>query len=428
MMFSPSRLVRRRSAPLAALAFSLLVLFPAYSPTGSHLASAAPTSHALTPGESHLALLGVPRWHEAGYLGKGTKVAILDSGFRDYRTFLGRSLPKQVAARSFRFDGNLEARDSQHGILCAEVVHAMAPDAELLFANWEPENSDQFVAAVRWARKNGAMVITCSVISPGWSDGEGGGAVHRALAEALDGALFTACAGNVADRHWWGKFDADRDGYHQWQVGNIDNGITPWSDERVTVAMSWQGKADFDLCVIDRATGRPVVSAPAKDGVERNSAVCRFDPEAGRSYAARLRKANGEDVAFHCFALHSRLEQSIRRGSICFPADGPEVLAIGAVDHAGKRHAYSACGPVSKCPKPDLVAPVPFVCASRGKPFGGTSAAAPQAAGAAALLLSRHPDWKEPDLRKALQAAAKDLCTPGHDCETGYGMLRLPAK
>src|SRR5258708_251248 len=84
------------------------------------------------------------------------------------------------------------------------------------------------VEAARWARKSGAMVITCSVISPGWSDGEGGGAVHRALTEALDGALFTACAGNVADRHWWGKFDADRNGYHQWQAGNIDNGIKPW--------------------------------------------------------------------------------------------------------------------------------------------------------------------------------------------------------
>ena len=427
-MLPPPRFAARRRAPLAGLLASILIVFPAYAPLAVPRVEATPASRAAGASEAHLALLGVNRWHDAGYRGKGVKVAILDSGFRDYRSSLGRGLPERVTARSFRFDGNLEARDSRHGILCAEVVHALAPEAELLFANWEPENSDQFVAAVRWARKSGAMVITCSVISPGWSDGEGGGAVHGALTEALDGALFTACAGNVADRHWWGKFDADRKGYHQWQTGNIDNGIKPWSDERVTVALSWQGKADFDLIVIDRATGRPVASSPAKDRVERTSAVCRFDPDAARSYAVRVRKAAGDEVAFHCVALHSGLEASVRRGSVCFPADGPEVLAVGAVDHAGKRQAYSACGPNSKCPKPDLVAPVPFVCASRGQPFGGTSAAAPQAAGVAALLRSRHPDWKEPDLRKAMQSAARDLCTPGHDCETGYGMLRMPPR
>ena len=80
----------------------------------------------------HLANLGVDRWHEKNLRGDGIKVAILDSGFRDYRKFLGNGLPKSVRVRSFRRDQNLEARDSQHGILCGEVVHALAPDAEIL--------------------------------------------------------------------------------------------------------------------------------------------------------------------------------------------------------------------------------------------------------------------------------------------------------
>jgi hypothetical protein len=29
-------------------------------------------------------------------------------------------------------------------------------------------------------------------------------------------------------------------------------------------------------------------------------------------------------------------------------------------------------------------------------------------------------------VRQALRAAALDLGPPGHDCETGYGMIRLP--
>src|SRR6266496_3008169 len=124
----------------------------------------------------HLLRLGIPSWHDYAYRGQGMKVAILDSGFRGYRSFLGKELPAKVQARSFRRDGNLEARSSQHGILCADVVHTLAPDADLLFANWEPNQPATFLEAVRWARTQGAQVISCSCIMPDWSDGEGGGA------------------------------------------------------------------------------------------------------------------------------------------------------------------------------------------------------------------------------------------------------------
>src|SRR3954469_4337578 len=79
--------------------------------------------------------LGVTRWHASGYRGAGVKVAVLDSGFRGYRSKSGPPWPTAVAARSFRFDADLEAPDTQHGLLVADVVHVIAPDAELLFAN-----------------------------------------------------------------------------------------------------------------------------------------------------------------------------------------------------------------------------------------------------------------------------------------------------
>ena len=117
-------------------------------------------------------------------------------------------------------DGNLEARDSQHGILCAEVLHTIAPDAELLFANWDPDRPDQFLDAVRWARKEGARLVSCSLIMPSWSDGEGQGPVHDALKSILgEGSrngdlLCFASAGNIAERHWSGSFQADPRGRH----------------------------------------------------------------------------------------------------------------------------------------------------------------------------------------------------------------------
>src|SRR4051794_4256427 len=89
-------------------------------------ATAEPALHAgydaLNLRRSHLENLGVARWHALGWEGQGVKVAVLDSGFRDYREFLGAGLPRRVLARSFRKDRNLEARASQHGILCAETI------------------------------------------------------------------------------------------------------------------------------------------------------------------------------------------------------------------------------------------------------------------------------------------------------------------
>src|SRR5262245_39681710 len=75
--------------------------------------------------QKHVAKVGADRWHKAGYRGKGVKVAVLDTGFRGWRDHLGKALPAKVNARSFRSDGNLEYRESQHGILCGEVVHTI---------------------------------------------------------------------------------------------------------------------------------------------------------------------------------------------------------------------------------------------------------------------------------------------------------------
>ena len=90
-------------------------------------------------------------------------------------------LPLNVKVCSFRFDGNLEAKDSEDGILCAEVIHALAPEAELLLVNWEPERPDQFLAAVRW-RGSRERIFSCSIVMPTWSDCEGHGRIHEELA------------------------------------------------------------------------------------------------------------------------------------------------------------------------------------------------------------------------------------------------------
>jgi subtilisin family serine protease len=383
--------------------------------------------------EELLDRLGVSRWHASGVRGTGVKVAVLDSGFRGYRTFLGSSLPAAVTTRSFRVDGNLEAKDSQHGILCGEVVHTIAPGAEILFANWEPDSPEAFLEAVRWAKREGARVITCSVIMPSWSDGDGHGSVHEALgrilgsAEQPGGVLFCASAGNTAKRHWHGTFHDRGDSYHEWESGHIDNALSRLGSDRVSVELCWRPGPDYDLTVIDRDTGEKAAESLARSG-RRGAAVARFYPLAGHRYAVEVRRASGTPASFHLVALStgSELEYTDFHGSVCFPADGPEVVAVGAVDGGGHRMPYSSCGPDSGEPKPDLVAPVPFPSQWRETPFGGTSAASPQAAGVAALWLSRDPSMSPARLRRHLRNAATRLGRGNPTCETGFGVIHLP--
>jgi hypothetical protein len=384
--------------------------------------------------------LGVPPWHAAGLRGRGVKVAVLDSGFCGYRAFLGRALPARVQARSFRADGNLEAPESQHGILCAEVIHALAPDAELLLANWEPGRPEQFLQAVRWARAQGARILSCSVIMPSWSDCEGHGPVHQALGTLLGAGdqpgdlLCVASAGNTALRHWGGPFRDRGDGWHLWAPGQAGNGIHPWGDERVSVELCGQPGVTYELVVYDRTAGRETGRARTgrKSWVTSwappsfRCAVVPFAPEPGHLYALGVRRVAGTPGPFHVVVLGGSLTYATRRGSIPFPGDGPEVVAVGAVDWRGTRLPYSSCGPDTRQPKPDFVAPVPFPSRWRDRPFAGTSAAAPQAAALAALVWSCHPDWTALQVRQALRLAARHPGAVLPAGDTGYGEVHLP--
>ncbi len=413
-----------------------LLFLPACVPQAPPTVSveqAAPHTLALPAPErkAHLTNLGVLRWHQDGRRGEGLKIAVLDSGFRDYRQFLGKGLPKNVRTRSFRNDRNLEARDSQHGILCAEVLHALAPEAEILFVNWEPDSSQAFLDAVRWATEQGAKVLSCSLIMPSWSDGEGGGDVHRRLAPLLKDVLFFASAGNTAQRHWCGLFAPADAGWHCWRDNEPNNTLTPWGRERVAVELYGPTQCAFELALHDSATNAVVGRAVLQSDATRQAgrAVVRFEPEAGASYHVKVRSLDGlltRPEAFHLVVLGGSLEHTSNRGSIPFPGDGANVQAVGAVDAEGRRVAYSSCGPNSTLPKPDFAATVPFPSQCRQKPFAGTSAAAPQAAGLAALLWSSRPNWTAHDVLQIMRESAIDLGPTGHDHETGYGLIRLP--
>jgi hypothetical protein len=93
-------------------------------------------------------------------------------------------------------------------------------------------------------------------------------------------------------------------------------------------------------------------------------------------------------------------------------------------DTAGNRLA----APVIRA-KPEIIAldggsttlPFPF------SHFFGTSAAAPHAAGVAALLLQQQPGLSPDALYSALESTAVDMGAPGFDFDTGFGLVQAAA-
>lgn len=110
------------------------------------------------------------------------------------------------------------------------------------------------------------------------------------------------------------------------------------------------------------------------------------------------------------------------------PADGPSVIAVGAVSSTGLITSFSSSGPTYDGRiKPDVVAmgnDVYRALYSNDSYSGGasgTSYSAPLAAGAAALLLQIHPDWSPADVRLAMIQSADRYEDP--DSLYGYGLF-----
>jgi subtilisin family serine protease len=382
--------------------------------------------------QQSLEVLGAPAWQAAGYQGQGIRIAVLDTGFRGYRSHLGQCLPWTVECRSFRRDANLEARNSEHGILCGEIIHRIAPAADLLFANWEDDRPEQFLEAVAWARNRGARIVSCSLIMPSWSDGEGGGAIEQRLQRLIAAggpagdSLFFASAGNTALRHWYGPFHAGPEGWHQWRAGASDNMLAPWTTEPISVELYCRGAASYELLILDAGGGTVAGGVSGTDG-KRAWSVAKFEPKGSGTYRIRVRRVGGDPSEFHLVALGASLSETVASGSVCCPADARGVVAVGAMAVSGQSHGYSSYTATQTCTKPELMAIVPFASSWRSRPFSGTSAAAPQAAGAAALYWSRFPTKSAADVKGALYQAAHRLLSVTSSEETPKsGQVVLP--
>lgn len=108
--------------------------------------------------------------------------------------------------------------------------------------------------------------------------------------------------------------------------------------------------------------------------------------------------------------------------AVKYPAAYPSVIAVG-----GSTTQLSVDSRSNSGPEVDLVAPWNVFTTARGggyKASEGTSMAAPQVAGVAALVWSMNPSLKPYQIREHLRRTAQDIGDKGWDSKSGYGLLR----
>jgi len=379
--------------------------------------------------------IGADQWQVAGFTGHDVRIAVVDTGFDGYEAKLGGTLPQQLHARSFRADGRLES-GSAHGTLAAEIIHSIAPRAELYLVNFG--TIEEFGDLVTYLESEAVDVVSFSLGFVHNGPGDGTGQVDDIITQAVDaGQLWVVAAGNWAHQHWAGTF-IDRNGnmVHDFAPGIEDNSRTYRAGDLITVSMRWDEAWGFACTDYDLELFAPDGSLVR---ASRNSQNCFGDPveslqvlatKTGRYHARIIQSgSSGHAPTIDLLMLGAPdrsqpLDYSTAAGSLAEPADHPGVLTIGAEDPFDSTlvASFSSRGPTKDGrPKPDLLAPTGV--ASGGEiSFSGTSAATPHAAGAAALLMEAFPGSTAQDIMRELRERATPSSPVG---EQTAGMLRL---
>jgi hypothetical protein len=370
--------------------------------------------------------MGADAFWSRGSDGTGERVAILDEGFGglDRSIALGE-LPSRdrMRAVSFDADNGLDGRgllgaQIQHGTRMAELIHDVAPGAELVLVNYG--TVDEFLRAVDWIAASGIPIVSHSnsFLEPPF---DGRGRAARAVEEiSARGVLWVNSAGNYAERHWVGR-----------AVGGAVIPLPRVAPQPLSFSLSWPRpdvRAELSLEV--RGAGGGWVEVARSEN--RGDWAQLESP--GRAEEMRLvvRQTAGPEVELELFSQSIRFGPlAVAEGSVPTPADAPSALAVGAVRWTGgTRVSYSSYGPTADGrAKPEIVAPTYVTSNPEWPGTAGTSAATAHAAGAAVLLRAR---WRllglEPTgaaLRARLIATARDVGGEGVDAEHGAGVVRI---
>ncbi|MBN2240508.1 MAG: S8 family serine peptidase [Dehalococcoidales bacterium] len=375
-------------------------------------------------------------WYDEGYNGSGVKIGILDIGFSGWNTLPSGELPADVSTNWSAFIGG--PGNENHGTACAEIIHDIAPGAQLFLANYA--SSAEKIAAVGWFITQGVDIISCSTSLPAYGPGDGTGILNDLVQTAdTSGIIWVQSAGNYAEQHWWGDFDDPTT--NRWlNFTDTDESvdINASLNQEIQIRLNWNdpwggSNNDYDLFLYDKDGNIVSYSLRVQDGDANDTPYESLNYTANYSGLYHIKVLRGLTASsnknLHIFSLNSDLEEyQVSSRSLSVPADSAHAITVGSVYHTypDTIASYSSRGPTTDDRiKPDIVAPT-YVQTNMISPFSGTSAATPHVAGAAALIMARYPSYNKTSIINCLYSNTIDVDPAGKDNTWGWGKLRLP--
>jgi subtilisin family serine protease len=355
---------------------------------------------------------------------------------------------------------------ADEGIALMEIIHDLAPGAQLAFASGVENEAgargpQAFVAAVNFLQQTFKADIIVDDVGyynePFFSDG----AVAQRAQQAADaGVVFVSAAGNAARGHYQAAYADSAPGLrqgvgqhlHLFAPGDTGQSFLLKRGQVVQIILQWDnpfGSGAFrydDFNMYLRRDGRLLTGlglggeddnagtrAPFEVLVAQNNGPTDVSLDLVID-AAALRSGNTPQLELFALAGPA-LQYASAADSIFGHPAAAGVVAVGAVSAsggcgaaAGEVEPYSSQGPATQLNrvarlKPDVVAtdgvrtslPAPFAT------FCGTSASAPHVAALAALLMQHRPSLSGQAVRGLLSSSAVDLGDARADAAYGWG-------
>ncbi|HEX9998384.1 MAG TPA: S8 family serine peptidase, partial [Abditibacterium sp.] len=390
--------------------------------------------------------------------GQGIKIGVISDGVATLsRSQKSGELPANVTIIK-NAAGQSQKGSGDEGTAMLEIVHDIAPGAQLLFATGNG-GQETFADNIRRLRAAGCRIIVDDLIyldEGVYQDDIVARAVNDVVA---DGALYFSAAGNDGNMSagtsttWDGQFRAGEllsteKGLvraHSWGAsptnivmgGGSGYAILQWADPLGA------STNDYDLYVLDSDGNIVDSSQVVQDGTNNALEYAFVTPEsqivvtlsAGVARPLRLMVLSGGRLAQATSGSvygHSAAESCIGVAAVFAPGlRGDEPFT-----RANRTESFSSDGPRTFYFDPNgnkktFTVKTPQIAAADGvktsvdgfTTFFGTSAAAPHAAAIAALVWSFKPNQTAEQVKAELYKSTLDIMKSGFDNDSGRGIL-----
>lgn len=417
-----------------------------------------------------------------GVRGGGIKIGVISDSIDDgYGALQNAHASGAMDLNKLTILPNQEGDGEGEGLAMAEIVHALAPDAHIFFATGYGGPA-QMAANIKELAKQGCQIIVDDLTYFNESPFQDGFISQAVNDVSSSGVLYFSSARNSGNKKqgtsgtWEGDFNDGGSAGSQFRTAAPNGHIHVFDiTKRITlntadiahpgdrVDLFWSdpiggSKNDYDLFVVNSRgqvvrssntnhtgfqdpyesieilhQGESIVIVKASSSEDRflhldtGQAVLRYSTEG----SVRGHNASGAMNAFSvaakrvpspAAAFSSNLNDLVEK----FSSDGPRRIFFKPDGTPLTPGNFSSSGGVI-LQKPDITAAngvsTTYPAKSALNPFFGTSAAAPHAAGIAALPLSCEPRPTPDQVRKALESSALAINGSAPNFNAGYGIV-----